>query len=186
MLGTVNPSVLLRSWFGCLLGGLPLLALLLTPALMRSRAGGEGLLGIGVLLLAALLTGAFLLAPTMTSWFAPARGSWAPPTAHRAARAVWREHTGPAVVALLLGLGVYALGQVAGYAVGIVLPPVLDDPTAGPGQSPWVIDYPAYAIQAAVVYLVTTAAIALYGVRLRILHLHHHAGARTRPADRTR
>lgn len=162
-----------RGWLASLIGCLPLLALLLVPELMRSRAGSEQLLMIGTSLLLILLTAAFVLAPLMSAWLAPVRGSWEPRTALRATATVWRGRRGSATVALLTGIAIYAGGQAVGYWVGAAVPYVSDNPEhlTDPGQPAWIIHYPAYVLQAIVLYLATTLAVAVYGWRMRSLNL---------------
>lgn len=162
-----------RGWTACLIGCLPLLILLLVPQLMRSRAGSEQLLVVGTFLLLVLLTSAFLLAPPMTAWLAPVRGAWEPRTALRATAAAWRHRRGSAAVALVAGVAIYAGGQAVGYWVGAVVPYVSDNPEhlTDPNAPAWTIHYPAYVLQAAVLYLATTLAVAVYGLRMRALTL---------------
>jgi len=160
-----------RVWAAVMLGCLPLLVLLLVPQLMRSRAGSESLLMVGVAALLVVLAAAVVLAPVMSAFRAPVERTWQPRTALAATRRVWRTRRGQAWLALGLFAVVYAAGQIAGYALGAIVPYVHDNPAfpADPAASPWVIDYPAYALQAAVIYLVTTLGLAVYAARLRAL-----------------
>ncbi|MCS3844724.1 hypothetical protein [Microbacterium sp. AK031] len=169
----MNIGTLLRSWLACTLGCLPLLILLLVPKLMRSRAGDERLLLIGTALLLLLLVAAFVCAPIMTAWFDPVRGNWDRRTALRSTRRGWRHSTGGAVIALCVGILIYALGQMAGYMLGTLVPYVSDNPAhvSDPSQPRWVIHYTAYALQALILYAVATLAVAWYGWRMRTLHL---------------
>lgn len=161
----------LRSWAVGALGCLPLLALLLVPQLMRSRAGSESLLVVGVLALFAMLIAAVVLAPVLSAIAAPVAGAWEPRTALRATRAVWRRRAGQAWLALGMLVLVYGAGQTVGYLVGEAVPYVHDNPAlAGDPDAPrWLIDYPAYALQAVVIYAVTTLAVAVYAHRIRAL-----------------
>lgn len=167
------PRILLRTWLGCLIGCLPLLALLLVPQLMRSRAGSEHLLLIGVTALLVLLTASFALAPLMSAASAPARGVWEVRSAWSGARDVWRRRTGAAVLALVVAIAIYAAGQAIGYALAEAVPYVHDNPAhiADATASPWLIDYPAYALQAGVLYAITALAVAVYATRIRALRL---------------
>ncbi|MBD3942946.1 hypothetical protein IF188_14725 [Microbacterium sp. NEAU-LLC] len=160
-----------RIWAAVLVGCLPLLGLLLVPQLMRSRAGSESLLMIGVVALLVMLVAGVVLAPVMSAFAAPVAGVWQPRTALGATRRVWRSRRAQAWLALGLFMLIYAAGQTAGYALGSAVPYVHDNPAfpADPTASPWVIDYPAYALQAAVIYLVTTLGLAVYAARLRSL-----------------
>ncbi|MBW9095715.1 hypothetical protein JNB62_18705 [Microbacterium jejuense] len=167
----MRPLVFFRVWAAVGLGCLPLLALLLVPQLMRSRAGSESLLMIGVLALFALVAVAVILSPVLSAFGAPVDGAWQPRTALRATRRVWRTRRGQAWLALVLFAVIYVAGQIAGYAVGAVVPYVHDNPAAAadPTAPLWIIDYPAYALQAAVIYLFTTLAITAYAARVRSL-----------------
>ncbi|SKC81884.1 hypothetical protein [Krasilnikoviella flava] len=173
----MNPRTFARTWLGCLVGCLPLLVLLLVPQLMRSRAGSEQLLMIGTGLLLVLLTAAFVLAPVMAAWSAPVRGAWEPRTALRATAVAWRRRRGGATIALLGGIAIYAGGQALGYWIGSAVPYVSDNPEhlTDPSQPLWVIHYPAYVLQAVVLYLATTLAVAVYGWRMRSLSLQRAA-----------
>ncbi|WP_345542548.1 hypothetical protein [Microbacterium jejuense] len=181
----MRPLVLLRTHASVMLGCLPLLALLLVPQLMRSRAGSESLLMAGVLALLVVLTAAVILAPVMSAFAAPGDG-WRPRTALGATRRVWRTRRAQAWLALGLSALLYAAGQVAGYALAEVVPYVHDNPAAAgdPTASPWIIDYPAYALQAAVIYLFTTLALAVYAVRLRSLATAAPVSAPAPPSGR--
>ncbi|MFK4808193.1 hypothetical protein ACI3KX_20200 [Microbacterium sp. ZW CA_36] len=161
----------LRTWAVVALGCLPLLALMLVPHLMRSRAGSEALLMIGVLALFALLAVAVVFAPRMSASAAPVEGVWEARTALSATRRVWRGRTAQAWLAFGAFVVVYGVGQAVGYLVGTLVPYVHDNPAAmsDPTASPWVIDYPAYALQAVVLYACTTLAIAVYAARMRTL-----------------
>jgi hypothetical protein len=167
----------LRGWAAVAVGCLPLFALMLLPQLMRSRAGSESLLMVGMLLLVALLAAAIVFAPVLNAIAAPVAGTWEPRTALRSAREVWRRRTGQAWLAFGLLVLVYGAGQAAGYLVGEAVPYVHDNPAAAtdPTAPLWTIDYPAYALQAVVLYAVTTLAIALYAARLRSLALGRSA-----------
>ncbi|REJ04310.1 hypothetical protein DY023_15530 [Microbacterium bovistercoris] len=165
----MNLRILLRTWIVCLFALLPLLALLLVPQLMRSRAGSEQLLFLGTGLLLVLLTVAFVAAPVPSSVAAPEAGVWDRRTSMRTAAAVWRKRPGRASGALLAGIAVYALGQTVGYGVGVIVPYIEDNPAhlSDPTQSPWILHYPAYALQAVVLYLITAFAVAVYAALLR-------------------
>lgn len=161
----------LRGWAAVAVGCLPLFALMLTPQLMRSRAGSESLLMIGMPLLLALLVAAIVFAPAMNAMAAPVAGRWEPRTALKSAREVWRRRTGQAWLALGALVLVYGAGQAIGYALGEAVPYVHDNPASAtdPAAPLWIIDYPAYALQALVLYAITTLAIAIYAARLRAL-----------------
>lgn len=161
----------LRGWAAVAVGCLPLAVLMLTPQLMRSRAGSESLLMVGMLLLLALLAAAIVLAPVLNALATPVAGRWEPRTALRSTREVWRRRTGQAWLAFGALVLVYGAGQAIGYLIGEAVPYVHDNPAAAtdPSAPLWIIDYPAYALQAVVLYAVTTLAIAVYAARVRSL-----------------
>lgn len=163
----------LRGWAAVAVGCLPLAALMFTPQLMRSRAGSESLLMIGMPLLLALLAAAIVFAPVLNAGATPVAGRWQPRSALRSTREVWRRRTGQAWLAFGVLVLVYGAGQAIGYLVGEAVPYVHDNPAAAtdPTAPLWVIDYPAYALQAVVLYAVTTLAITLYAARIRALAL---------------
>lgn len=169
----MGSRILLRTWLACLIWCLPLLALLLIPQLMRSRAGSEQMLFVGVALLLALVIGCFALAPMMSAWLTGVPGSWDVRSALAAAREVWRRCAAQASFALVMALAIYAAGQALGYGLATVLPYVHDNPAhaTDSNTSPWIIDYPAYALQALVIYAVTTLAVAVYAWRIRTMRL---------------
>ncbi|MFE6964112.1 hypothetical protein ACFVAJ_03305 [Agromyces sp. NPDC057679] len=169
----------LRGWAAVAVGCLPLAGLMLTPQLMRSRAGSESLLMVGMLLLLALLAAAIVLAPGLNALATPVVGRWEPRTALRSTREVWRRSTGQAWLAFGALVLVYGAGQAIGYLLGEAVPYVHDNPasTSDPTAPLWVIDYPAYVLQAVVLYAVTTLAIALYAARVRSLALGLAASA---------
>lgn len=175
----------LRTWAAVALGCLPLFALMLVPQLMRSRAGSEGLLMVGVLVMFALLAAAVVLAPVMSAVATPVDGVWETRSALGATRRVWRTRRGQAWLAFGAFVVLYAVGQMVGYAVGALVPYVHDNPAAAsdPAASPWVIDYPAYALQAVVLYAFTTLALAVYAARMRSLAMGPGAAATRAAAD---
>jgi hypothetical protein len=178
-----------RSWAVIALGSLPLFALMLVPQLMRSRAGSESLLMVGVLGVFALLTAAVVAAPVLSAVAAPSPTSdaWMPRTALRRTAAVWRWRAGQAWLALGAFVLLYAAGQAIGYAVGAAVPYVHDNPAfaSDPDAARWVIDYPAYALQALVLYACTTLALTAYAARIRTLAIGLAAGSSlsARPND---
>ncbi|HWV48867.1 MAG TPA: hypothetical protein VN035_05365, partial [Microbacterium sp.] len=91
----------------------------------------------------------------------------------RATRVLWRRRTGASGLALTAGIGVYAIGQIAGYALAQAIPHVHDNPAfaADRSQSPWIIDYPAFALQAFALYAMTTLGVAVYAWLMRALSL---------------
>ncbi len=179
-------AAFLRTWLASIVACLPLVVLLLIPELMRSRAGSGQLLMIGMVALLALLITAFIAAPVLSAIAAPVDERWTPRSALRATRAVWRSRTGMAWLTLGVAVLIYAAGQAVGYWVGAIMPSVSDNPSFGTDASEprWLIDYPAYALQAVAIYAVTTLAIAWYGWRIRTLALAL-TGAGARAEDLT-
>jgi hypothetical protein len=165
----MNPRILVRTWLAALVACLPLLALLLIPQLMRSRAGSGHLLIVGTVLLLAMLTAAFLVAPLLSARALPEPGRWDRWTARRSTVRVWREQRGRAFGAIATGILIYGLGQAVGYGLAAVMPYIDDNPAfaTDPSQSPWILHYPAYALQAVVLYAITTLAVSVYAAMLR-------------------
>lgn len=83
------------------------------------------------------------------------------------------SRTGQAWLTLGVAVLIYAAAQVVGYWVGAAVPSVSDNPAFGTDASAsrWLIDYPAYALQAVTIYAITTLAVAWYGWRIRSLAL---------------
>ncbi|NEE21927.1 hypothetical protein G3M58_87640, partial [Streptomyces sp. SID7499] len=63
----MDSGALARTSAACLVANLPLLALMLVPQLMRSRAGSEALLMVGMVLLLALVVVAVVFAPEVSA-----------------------------------------------------------------------------------------------------------------------
>ncbi|GAA1805589.1 hypothetical protein [Agromyces neolithicus] len=177
-----------RGWVAIAVGCLPLAALMLVPQLMRSRAGSESLLIVGMLALLALLAAAIVLAPVLSAAAAPVAGGWEPRSALRSARDVWRRRAGQAWLEFAALVLVYGAGQAIGYVIGAAVPYVHDNPASAtdPMAPRWIIDYPAYALQAVVLYATTTLAIAVYAARLRSLALRLVMSAPSDVAGRRR
>lgn len=161
--------ILIRTWLVSLVGCLPLLALLLVPQLLRSRAGNERLLLLGTGLLLLLLVAAFLAAPVLSAVATPeaaaGTGGGRGGRPGRSGALV----AGPRSALSSRGVAVYALGQVLAYGVGEVVPPFADNPAhaTDPAQPAWIVHYPAYVLQALVIYATTTLAVAVYATLLR-------------------
>jgi len=159
------------TWLAALVTGLPILALLLIPQLMRSRAGSEQLLGIGTALLLVLVAGAVAVAPIISARAAPLADYWTPATALRTTAVLWRSRRAASILSLGGFVAIYAVAQLIGLGVAELLPYVSDNPAFVEGgvESRWVIHYPEYVVQAVVIYLVVSFAVAWYGDRLRTL-----------------
>ncbi len=180
MTATIAPTlppagILLRTYGAGLAANLPLLALLLTPQLMRSRAGSEALLAVGTVLLIALVVAAVVVAPEVSARVAPGDGGWRFGTARLRVRELRRQHRRPYVWRLGEFVALYAVAQGVGGVVVWLLPNVSPDPAFGvdPAAGRWVIDYPNFAVQAVSIYLVLCLATAWYACRVRQLALRH-------------
>jgi hypothetical protein len=167
-----HPGTLLRTYAASLVANLPLLALMLIPQLMRSRAGSESLLAAGTIVLLALVIAAVVIAPEVGAAVAP-RGEWRLGRARAAVRELFRSRRRAALGRLAEFAGLYLLSQVVGGLVAGHLPHVSDNPEFGvaSGAGRWVVDYPNFAVQAVSMYLVVCVATAWYGVRMRQLAL---------------
>lgn len=151
---------LLRTWGAMCLAGLPVLIVLLIPALQRSRAGSGALLAVGVTVLLTLVVLLVVVAPLISAIVAPGP-SWRPSGALRSTGRVWREHRRSAVVALALFVVGYVLAQVVGYGVGVLVPPFTGEGAA------LRFDYGAFALQGVATYAVVTASASVYADRIR-------------------
>jgi hypothetical protein len=127
------------------------------------------LLGIGTLLLFALLTAAVIVSPRISARVAPVEPHWTPSTAMRTHGRLWRTRTWSSILTLGYFLIPYLVGQAAGFALAEVMPYVSDNPafTEGGDESRWIIHYPQYWIQALVIYLFATLGVAWYADRVR-------------------
>jgi hypothetical protein len=160
--------VLARVYAASLGANLPILMLLLTPPLVRSRAGSETMLAIGTTILLGLVIAAVVAAPEVSAWAAPT-GPWQ----FGRARALVSDLIRTGRRTFLLRLGEFAVLYVAGQAVGglvaWVMPYIWPNPDFGvnPEADRWVLNYPSFAVQAVSMYLVICLATAWYAVRLR-------------------
>ena len=165
---TVLPKVLLAS----LVVNLPMLALLLVPQLMRSRAGSEALLLIGSTLYCALVGIALTFAARVSGWAAPRATVWTTRSAGRTARGIRRTQAQEFWQRVGEWLLLFLLAQAAGFLIAWLLPYVWDNPEFGtPGEPRWIISYGNYAVQAVTIYLFSCLSFAWFGVRLRQLAL---------------
>jgi hypothetical protein len=170
----VLPKVFLAS----LAANLPMLALLLVPQLMRSRAGSEELLFVGSSLYCALIVIALTTAPRVSALAAPTTELWTPRTAGRTARELRRARPRLFWQCVAEWLLLFLLAQAVGLVVAWFMPYVSDNPEFGaPGEARWIIHYRNYAIQAVAIYLLSCLSFAWFGARLRQLAI-----ARPRPS----
>ncbi|WP_344631226.1 hypothetical protein [Streptomyces glaucosporus] len=172
------PGVLARTYALTVVAYVPLLALLLVPDLMRSRAGSEAMLAVGMTLLsalvvAALVVAAVVVAPEVSAKAAPQGDLWRFGRARARVRTLVRARRR----AYFLRLGEFAVlclaAQGAGGVLAWAMPYIRENPAHGtdPTQDARILDYPNYAAQAVVIYLVTCCAFAWYATRLRALSL---------------
>ena len=164
------PAVLPKVFLASLVVNLPMLALLLIPQLMRSRAGSETLLLIGSTLYCALVAVALTTAPRVSAWAAPRADVWTASTAGRTARRVLRtqaQEFWPRVGEWLL---LFVLAQAAGFCIAWLMPYVWDNPAfGGPGEPRWIVHYGNYVVHAVTIYLFSCLSFAWFGARLRQL-----------------
>lgn len=171
MIGTDFRRALVRTYGAAAVACLPILVLLLTPGLMRSRAGSETQLAIGSTLFVILVVAAILAAPLLSALAAPVGPHWERGTVGATLRALRRSRP----LAFWRTVGefflVHLASQAAGLGVALVAPYVATNPVhaTDPKAPAWIIDYPNYALQACVIYLVLCLGVAWYGTRLRIL-----------------
>jgi hypothetical protein len=171
-------AVLPKVFFTSLAANLPMLALLLVPQLLRSRAGSEELLFVGSSLYCALIVIALATAPRLSALAAPITEYWTPRTAGRTARAFRRARPRLFWQCVAEWLLLFLLAQAVGLLVAWFLPYVSDNPEFGaPGEARWIIHYRNYAIQAAAIYLFSCLSFAWFGARVRQLSI-----ARGRPS----
>src|SRR5687768_224804 len=83
-------AVLPRVFVASVVANLLMLALLLVPQLMRSRAGSERLLFVGSALYIALIAVALMMAPPVSAWAAPGAERWTTRGARSTAREIRR------------------------------------------------------------------------------------------------
>jgi hypothetical protein len=153
-----------------LVANLPMLTLLLTPQLVRSRAGSETLLFVGSSLYLVLVVIALTTAPRVSAFAAPMTERWTTRTAGRTARELRR--TRPRDLWRRVGewFLLFLLGQAAGFLVAWLMPYVSDNPAFGaPGEARWIIHYRNYAVQAVAIYVLSCLSFAWFGARLRQL-----------------
>lgn len=163
-------AVLSKVFLASLVVNFPMLALLLLPQLMRSRAGSEGLLLIGSTLYCALVAVALTTAPRVSGWAAPRADLWTARTAGRTARGVrrtqGREFWRRVGECFLL----FLLAQAVGFGIAWLMPYIWDNPAFGaPGEPRWILHYRNYAVHAVTIYLLSCLSFAWLGARLRQL-----------------
>ncbi len=131
-----------------------MLALLLVPQLMRSRAGSEALLFVGTTLYFGLIAVALMTAAPLSAWATPVTDVWTPGTASRMTRLLW--WTEPREFWQRVGewFLFFVLAQAAGFYVGWLMPYVQDNPDfVAAGEARWLIRYDNYALHVVTIYL---------------------------------
>jgi hypothetical protein len=172
--------VLRKGFLASLLANIPMLALLLVPQLMRSRAGSEALLFVGATLYVGLIALALIAAAPVNAWAAPDTDRWTPGIARRTTRQLYRLE--PSAFWQRFGewFLFFVLAQAVGACVAWLMPYVHENPSlpAG-GEGRWLIQYDAYALHAVTIYLLSCLSFAWFGVRLRQLALDRPGRLRT-------
>jgi hypothetical protein len=156
-------SALGRTYAAMLVVAAPLLALLLTPGLMRSRVAwfeGSSWLGIIGFEVLSLLT--VLGSVAVSAAVAGAAAQWRPRTAWASSRDLRRRRPGRWWRLLGEAFGWFLASQLVGGYLAWLVPYIWRDSTGG-----WVLDYPNYAMQAIGMYLVICFAAAWFGTRIR-------------------
>ena len=165
-------AVLRRGFLTSLVANIPLLALLLMPQLMRSRAGSEALLFVGTTLYFGLVTVALMTAAPVSAWAAPETEVWTPSTASRTTRLLWRTEPRECWQRVGEWFLFFVLAQAVGFCVGWLMPYVRDNPDfVAAGEPRWLIRYDRYALHAVTIYLFSCLSFAWFGTRLRQLAL---------------
>jgi hypothetical protein len=163
-------AVLPKIFLATFVANLPMLALLLVPQLMRSRAGSERLLFAGSTLYFALIAAALVIAPPVSAWAAPRTPRWTTRTARLTAREIRRTQTREFWRRVGEWFLAFVLAQSAGLVIAWLMPYVRDNPEFGaPGEPRWIIRYGNYVVQAVTVYLFSCLSFAWFGARLRQL-----------------
>jgi len=115
----------LRAAFSAVVATLPVLVILLVPALVRGDAPGGTAAGIGSTILNAAFIAAVILVPKVNGWLDPEVPDWTSASAMAATGQVWRNRIWLALLAVLALLGIFAAGQTAAYFLGIGAPAIV-------------------------------------------------------------
>jgi hypothetical protein len=163
-------AVLAKVFLASLVVNLPMLALLLVPQLMRSRAGSETLLLIGSTLYIALVAIALTIAPWVSAWAAPRADVWTASTAGRTARGLRRTQAQEFWQRVGEWFLLFLLAQAVGLCIAWLMPYVGDNPEfGGPGEPQWILRYGNYVIHVVTIYVLSCLSFAWFGARLRQL-----------------
>ena len=149
-----------------------MLALLLVPQLLRSRAGSETLLFVGSTFYCALIVIALTTAPLVSAWAAPKAEPWTTRTACGTTREIRRTQGRDFWQRVGEWFLFFVLAQAAGFFVEWLMPYVWDNPAFGaPGEPRWILSYRNYVAHALTIYLFSCLSFAWFGTRIRQLCL---------------
>lgn len=150
----------LRAVLSAVAATLPVLVILLIPALVHGDSEVVALSGIGGTLLNAAFIAAVILIPRLNGWLDPEVPQWSSSTAMAATGRVWRTRIWSALLAVLALLAIFAAGQTAAYMLGQSAPAVV----AGE------LVYARFLAQEVVVYLIGyVLSLATYVLLIRAL-----------------
>ncbi|KAA9152080.1 hypothetical protein F6B41_00955 [Microbacterium lushaniae] len=161
-----RPAVLAPA-LAILVFALPVLAIMLVPDLMRSRAGlGTTGILIGLPIYAMLVLAAVVLAPWVSTLAGAERPDWTPSSVRRSIRRLRRAH--PAAFWMRIGilLAMCILSQAAGLVFAELVPYAVAQSDAGGGAS-WRIAYGPYAAQAIIIFAIFVAGLVTFALGLR-------------------
>jgi hypothetical protein len=161
-------KALARTYIASLVANLPILAVMLIPQLVRSRAGSQAMLALGTTILLGLVVAAVIAAPEISAWAAP-DGVWQRGRARALVRGLIRTAGRTYLLRLAEFFALYVASQGIGELIAWVMPYIWSNPDFGvdPAAGRWVLDYPNFAVQAVTMYLVICLATAWYAVRVR-------------------
>ena len=128
-------ATLSKAFVASLVANLPMLALLLVPQLLRSRAGSETLLFVGSTFYCALIVIALTTAPLVSAWAAPKAEPWTTRTACGTTREIRRTQGRDFWQRVGEWFLFFVLAQAAGFFVEWLMPYVWDNPAFGPQAS---------------------------------------------------
>ncbi|MFE5408470.1 hypothetical protein [Microbacterium sp. NPDC056569] len=150
----------LRAVFSAVVATLPVLVILLVPALVRGDVDGGSAAGVGSTLLNAAFIAAVILVPKVNGWLDPEVPDWTSSTAMAATGRVWRGRIWLALLAVLALLGIFAAGQTAAYFLGV----------SAPAMAGGELDYSRFLAQELVVYLLGyVLSLTTYVLMMRVL-----------------
>jgi Na+-driven multidrug efflux pump len=133
----------LRAVLSAVVATLPVLVVLLVPALVRGDVDGGSAAGVGTAVLNAAFIAAIILVPRVNGRLDPEVPDWTSSTAMAATARVWRSRIWLALLTVLALLAILAAGQTAAYLMSQSAPAVTDG----------ALDYSRFLAQELVVYL---------------------------------